>query len=124
MSDRNQSEQFERVHMSGSHQQNKPAGHECFAGSGEMAARMQSFDWSKTPLGPVECWPQSLKTTVRIMLTSRYAMWMAWGPDLTFFYNDAYTPTLGIKHAWASASRRRQSGPKSGPTSVRGSSGC
>jgi hypothetical protein len=79
----------------------QPAGHECFAGSGEMAARMQSFDWSKTPVGPVEQWPQSLKTTVRIMLTSRYAMWMAWGPDLTFFYNDAYTPTLGNKHAWA-----------------------
>ena len=76
-------------------------GRECFAGNGEMAARMQSFDWSKTPLGPVERWPQSLKTAVRIMLTSRYAMWMAWGPDLTFFYNDAYAPTLGIKQTWA-----------------------
>ena len=74
---------------------------ECFAGNGEMAARMQVFDWSKTPVGAVEDWPQSLRTVVRIMLTSRYAMWMAWGPDLTLFYNDAYTPTLGIKHAWA-----------------------
>ena len=83
----------------------QPAGRECFAGNGEMAARMQSFDWSKTPVGPVESWPQSLKTTVRIMLTSRYAMWMAWGPELTFFYNDAYTPTLGIKHTWALGSR-------------------
>ena len=77
------------------------AGRECFAGNGEMAARMISFDWSKTPLGPVDRWPQSLKTAVRIMLTSRYAMWMAWGPELTFFYNDAYKPTLGIKHTWA-----------------------
>ncbi len=84
--------------MSDPQTHSQPAGHECFAGNGEMAARMQSFDWSKTPLGPVERWPQSLKTTVRIMLTSRYAMWMAWGPELTFFYNDAYTPTLGIKH--------------------------
>ncbi len=66
-----------------------------------MAARMQSFDWSKTPVGPVERWPQSLKTAVRIMLTSRYSMWMAWGSEHTFFYNDAYTPTLGIKHTWA-----------------------
>ena len=83
---------------------------------------MQSFDWSQTPLGPVERWPQSLKTTVRIMLTSRYAMWMAWGPELTVFYNDAYTPTLGIKHEWRWASLRRRSGPKSGLTSARGSS--
>ena len=87
--------------MSDPNKPSHPAGRECFAGNGEMAARMQSFDWSKTPVGPVERWPQSLKTTVRIMLTSRYAMWMAWGPELTFFYNDAYTPTLGIKHTWA-----------------------
>jgi PAS domain S-box-containing protein len=79
----------------------QPAGHECFAGNGEMAARMQLFGWSETPVGPVEGWPQSLRTAVRIMLTSRYAMWMAWGPELTVFYNDAYAPTLGIKHAWA-----------------------
>jgi signal transduction histidine kinase len=77
------------------------AGRECFAGNGEMADRMLSFDWSNTPVGPVDRWPQSLKTAVRIMLTSRYAMWMGWGPELTFFYNDAYTPTLGIKHTWA-----------------------
>ena len=55
-----------------------------------MAARMRSFDWSKTPLGPVERWPQSLRIAVRVMLKSRFAMWMAWGPDLTFFCNDAY----------------------------------
>jgi hypothetical protein len=41
---------------------------------------------------------RSLKTVVRIMLTLRYAMWMGWGPELTFFYNDAYRPTLGVKH--------------------------
>jgi PAS domain S-box-containing protein len=75
--------------------------HECFAGSGEMARRMRSFDWSKTPIGPVATWPQSLRAVVRIMLTSRYAMWVAWSSELTVFYNDAYAPTLGIKHAWA-----------------------
>ena len=42
-------------------------------------------------------WPQSLKTIVRVMLDSRYAMWMLWGPELTFFCNDAYLPTVGIK---------------------------
>ena len=35
------------------------------------------------------------------MLGSRYAMWIGWGPELTFFYNDAYGPTLGTKHPWA-----------------------
>src|ERR1700733_4461007 len=76
-----------------------------FAGGGEMGSRMRDFDWSKTPLGPVDSWPQSLKTAVRIMLTSRYAMWMCWGPELSFFCNDAYKPTLGVKHTWALGSR-------------------
>jgi PAS domain S-box-containing protein len=71
------------------------------AGDGEMASLMRAYDWSSTPLGAPEHWPQSLKTVVRIMLTSRFAMWMAWGPGLTFFCNDAYRPTLGIKHPWA-----------------------
>ena len=72
------------------------------AGKGEMAALMRAYDWSQTPLGPVSEWPQSLKTTVRILLTSRYAMWMGWGAELTFFYNDAYgRMTLGKKHPWA-----------------------
>jgi PAS domain S-box-containing protein len=79
-----------------------------FAGGGEMGARMQALDWSKTAVGPLEGWPHSLKTIVRIMLTSRYAMWMGWGRDLTFFCNDAYRPTLGVKHEWAlGASARR-----------------
>src|SRR5438309_2433881 len=75
------------------------AGRDCFVGTGAMAERMRSFDWSNTPIGPVEFWPQSLMTAVRIMLSSRYAMWMAWGPELTFFCNDAYAPTLGIKQS-------------------------
>lgn len=78
---------------------------EFFAGSGAMAELMRNYDWAQTPLGPPEAWPQSLKTTVRIMLTSRYAMWMAWSDELTFFYNDAYRPTLGVKSAWALGAR-------------------
>lgn len=70
-------------------------------GHGEMAALMRTCDWSQTPLGPVETWPQSLKTAVNILLTSRFAMWLGWGPELAFLYNDAYRPTLGLKHPWA-----------------------
>jgi signal transduction histidine kinase/FixJ family two-component response regulator len=68
----------------------------------QMAALIRAFDWSSTPLGPLTQWPQSLQTIVRTMLASRFAMWMAWGPDLTFLYNDAYAAmTLGRKHPWA-----------------------
>ena len=67
-----------------------------------MGARTRSFDWSTSPLGPAADWPQSLKIAVAIMLDSRYAMWLGWGPDFTFFYNDAYAKmTLGTKHPWA-----------------------
>ncbi len=73
-----------------------------FAGGGELGTLMAQMDWSGTPLGAVETWPQSLKTVVRILLTSRYAMWMGWGPELTFLYNDTYARvTLGKKHPWA-----------------------
>jgi hypothetical protein len=73
-----------------------------FPDGGEMGALMRAKDWAATPLGPPEGWPQGLRTVVRILLTSRYAMWMGWGPDLTFLYNDAYgRMTLGKKHPWA-----------------------
>jgi signal transduction histidine kinase len=75
------------------------------AGGGEMGARMRTHDWRTTPLGPPESWPQSLKTIVRVLLDSRYAMWMAWGPDLTFFCNDAYLPTVGLKRDWVLGAR-------------------
>ncbi len=68
---------------------------------GEMGALIASADWAFGELGPRETWPRSLLTILRIMVTSRYAMWMAWGKHLRFFYNDAYAPTLGVKHPWA-----------------------
>jgi signal transduction histidine kinase len=74
-------------------------------GGGEMGARMRSHDWGRTPLGDPRLWPQSLKTIVRVMLDSRYAMWMLWGPELTFFCNDAYLPTVGIKRDWVLGAR-------------------
>ena len=74
-----------------------------------MGKRTRAFDWSGTPVGPVDNWPQSLKTVVRIMLDSRYAMWLGWGPEFTFFYNDAYGKmTLGLKHPWALARSARE----------------
>jgi PAS domain S-box-containing protein len=79
-----------------------------FQQGGCMAKRMAAHDWKKTPLGPPGSWPQSLRAAVRIMLTSRYAMWMAWGQDLTFFCNDAYLPTLGVKQAWALGTTARK----------------
>ena len=69
---------------------------------GEVASLIVAHDWSDTPLGPIERWPQSLQIVLRILLGSRYAMWLGWGPELRFFYNDAYARmTLGKKHPWA-----------------------
>lgn len=68
------------------------------AGGGEMGGRMRALDWSSTPLGPVDRWPRALKTCVRILLTSRQPMWLGWGPELTFLYNDPYRSIAGGKH--------------------------
>src|SRR4051794_39138451 len=69
---------------------------------GEMGRLVRARDWAATPPGPPAGWPQGLAVAVRIMLDSRYAMWLGWGPDLTFFYNDAYARmTLGAKYPWA-----------------------
>jgi signal transduction histidine kinase len=74
-------------------------------GPGEVRALMRSCDWASTPLGPPDQWPPSLRAIVRVILTSRFAMWMAWGPELTFFCNDAYLPTVGLKRDWVIGSR-------------------
>ena len=68
------------------------------AGGGEMGERIRTKDWSKTPLGPFENWPQSLQTIVRIMLTSRQPIWIGWGPELIKLYNDPYKAIVGGKH--------------------------
>ena len=67
-------------------------------GGGELGALMRATDWSATALGPSEHWPQSLKTCIRIVLTSRQAMFVWWGEALTNLYNDAYRAILGAKH--------------------------
>src|SRR6185437_16147909 len=75
--------------------------HDFLSGGGEMGALMRGFAWAKTPLGPPETWPQSLKTAVRIMLTSRQPIWIGWGRELTVLYNDPYRSIIGGKHPWA-----------------------
>jgi CheY-like chemotaxis protein len=77
-----------------------------WAQMGALGRLVAAFDWASTPLGPLAEWPKSLKTIVRVMLASRFAMWMSWGPELTFLYNDAYAKmTLGKKHPWALGKR-------------------
>jgi signal transduction histidine kinase/DNA-binding response OmpR family regulator len=71
------------------------------AGGGEMGALIRAHGWSKTVLGAPESWPQSLKTAVRIMLTSRQPIWIGWGERLIYLYNDAYKSIIGGKHPWA-----------------------
>jgi PAS domain S-box-containing protein len=73
-------------------------GVELFAGNSELSALMRAKDWSQTPLGPPGDWPQSLKTCVRIVLTSRQAMFVWWGDQLINLYNDAYKAIVGGKH--------------------------
>src|SRR5580658_10162631 len=76
-----------------------------FIGDSPVRKLLRACDWSRTPLGDPTQWPQSLRAVVRTMLTSRFAIWMAWGPELTFLCNDAYLPTVGIKRSWVIGSR-------------------
>src|SRR5436305_15299196 len=70
--------------------------------AGEVGRDLLAVGWAESSLGPPDAWPHSLATTVRVMLSSRFSMWMAWGPELTFFCNDAYRrDTLGKKYPWA-----------------------
>jgi len=82
---------------------------EWLRGGGALGRLVNELDWTKTPLGSIKDWPQSLRTVVRVLLTSRFAMWMSWGPELTFLYNDAYARmTLGRKHPWALGRRSQE----------------
>jgi PAS domain S-box-containing protein len=66
---------------------------------GSLGRLIRNFDWSKTSLGPLDKWPQSLKTSVSLILSSQHPMWVGWGPEMTFLYNDAYIQVLSkAKH--------------------------
>jgi signal transduction histidine kinase/DNA-binding response OmpR family regulator len=74
---------------------------EFLSGGGELGTLMRAHDWSSTQLGPPAEWPQSLRMAVRIMLTSLQPIWIGWGPDLIYLYNDPYKSIIGGKHPWA-----------------------
>jgi PAS domain-containing protein len=63
-----------------------------------LSTFLKNFDWSQTPLGPVEKWPTALRTTYDIMMSSGFGMFATWGADRTLIYNDAYVPFLGARH--------------------------
>ncbi len=84
-----------------------------FAGGGEMGELMRSIDWSQTPLGPKEQWPQSLRTSVSICLASQFPILIWWGSELVMLYNDAYRPILGTtKHPQAMGQCGRECWPE------------
>ena len=76
-----------------------------FVDGGRTGALMRVHDWSLSPLGHPSTWPPSLRTVVGLLLRSRFPMFVAWGPELGFLYNDAYADILGAKHPAAVGSR-------------------
>lgn len=76
--------------------------------AGEMGAMIRDFDWTKTPLGPPEKWPENLRVSTSILLNSQFPMFVWWGPEMITIYNDAYRVILGDKHPNALGN----SGPK------------
>jgi PAS domain S-box-containing protein len=78
--------------IASSQNRNGPASR--IVGSGEMAELIRAFDWTKTSVGPVETWSDTLITTVNLLLASRHPMFLWWGADLIQFYNDGYRPSI------------------------------
>jgi two-component sensor histidine kinase/PAS domain-containing protein len=75
-------------------------------GGGEMGALMRGLDWTTSPLGSPERWPQALRTAVRLVLNTHHPMFIWWGPELIQFYNDAYARTMGPERHPAALSER------------------
>ncbi|MBU8977760.1 PAS domain-containing protein [Lysobacter sp. MMG2] len=73
-------------------------GQDILAGGGQMGERLRDMDWSNTALGPVETWPEALRTLVQLMLASNQPTYIIWGQARSFLYNDHYMPFLGAKH--------------------------
>ena len=65
-----------------------------------MLHRVRAYDWGTTALGPIDRWPQALRTAVDITLSSNLPMVMAWGPDAQLIYNDAYAGFAGGRHPY------------------------
>ena len=78
-----------------------PENRSFLADGGAMGALLREHDWANSPLGVLESWGSSLRTSVNLMLGSAFPMFLAWGPDLGFLYNDAYIEILGARHPHA-----------------------
>src|SRR5215472_15319241 len=84
----------------------------CLAEGGDMGALMRATDWSKTSLGPVEHWPQALRTSVSTCLNCAFPILLWWGPDLVMLYNDDYRKLVGERHPRALGQRGRDCWPE------------
>jgi signal transduction histidine kinase/FixJ family two-component response regulator len=89
-----------------------PPAQDPLAGGGAMSALMRRHDWSHTPLGPVDRWPQSLRSALSICLGSAFPIAIYWGGDLALLYNDAWSPIPGGKHPWALGRPAREVWPE------------
>jgi PAS domain S-box-containing protein len=67
-------------------------------GESELADRIRGYGWTKTPLGPISEWSETLIATVNLMLHSPFPTILSWGPEMVFLYNDAAISTLTVKH--------------------------
>jgi PAS domain S-box-containing protein len=81
-------------------------------GGGELGALIRGMDWSTTPLGAVEAWPQSLRTAVSVALYTDFASIVLWGPELIQIYNDRYRVLMGAKHPEGLGQRNRECWPE------------
>jgi PAS domain S-box-containing protein len=81
-------------------------------GGGELAALIEAFDWSSTPLGPISAWPRSLKTATSIVIHSPLPIVMLWGEDGVMIYNDAYSAFAGKRHPTLLGSKVREGWPE------------
>lgn len=82
------------------------------AGGGELGRLIATFDWTSTCVGPIRSWPQSLKTSVSLVLRSRVPMVMLWGADGVMIYNDAYSAFAGGRHPRLLGSKVREGWPE------------
>ena len=81
-------------------------------GGGAMAQRIAEFDWSATSLGPISSWPQSLKTTIGLILRSHVPIVTLWGPDGVMLYNEAYAVFAAARHPTLLGSKVREGWPE------------
>jgi PAS domain S-box-containing protein len=87
---------------------NIPGSSASIRGSSRMAVLIRAFDWSATALGPIESWPESLLTSVNMMLACAFPSLIFWGPEMTQLYNDAFIPLFAERHSSGLGQTARQ----------------